>query len=92
VGKEVGEHLVEVGVEDEEAQRRLLSLLEHCQVGRIRADETIRIWGNRESGWTELLTAKWEEPGCFFSAVKDQHVREIRCIAMGDPYCEWEII
>ena len=101
VGKEVGEHLVEAGVEDDEALRRLLSLLEHCQAGRIRADETIRIWDNRESGWTELLTAKWEEPGCFFttgflngffSAVKNQHVREIKCIAMGDPYCEWEIV
>jgi predicted hydrocarbon binding protein len=28
----------------------------------------------------------------FFSAVKNQHVREIKCIAMGDPYCEWEIL
>jgi predicted hydrocarbon binding protein len=101
VGKEAGEYLLEAGVEDDEATRRLLSLLEHCQLGRIRADETIRIWDNRESGWTELLTAKWEEPGCFFttgflngffSAVKNQHVREIKCIAMGDPYCEWEII
>jgi len=27
-----------------------------------------------------------------FSAVKNQHVREIKCIAAGDPYCEWEII
>jgi predicted hydrocarbon binding protein len=101
VGKEAGENLLEAGVEDDEAIGRLLSLLEHCQVGGIRADETIRIWDNRESGWTELLTAKWEEPGCFFttgllngffSAVKNQHVREIRCIAMGDPHCEWEII
>jgi predicted hydrocarbon binding protein len=101
VGKEVGEHLLEAGVEDEEAARRLLSLLEHCQAGRIQADETIRIWDNRESGWTELLTTKWEEPGCFFttgflngffSAVKNQHVREIKCIAMGDPHCEWEIL
>ena len=101
VGKEVGEHLLEAGVKDNEAIGRLLSLLEHCQVGRIRADETIRIWDNRESGWTELLTARWEEPGCFFttgflngffSAVKNQHVRESKCIAMGDPYCEWEIV
>jgi len=101
VGKEVGEHLVEAGIEDDEALKRMLGLLEHCQAGRTRADETIRIWDNRESGWTELLTAKWEEPGCFFttgflngffSAVKNQHVREIKCIAMGDPYCEWEIV
>jgi predicted hydrocarbon binding protein/KaiC/GvpD/RAD55 family RecA-like ATPase len=101
VGKEVGEHLLEAGVEDNEAPRRLLRLLEHCQVGRIRADETIRIWDNRESVWTKWLATKWEEPGCFFmtgflngffSAVRNRHVRAIRCIAMGDPYCEWEIV
>jgi len=26
-----------------------------------------------------------------YSAVKNQHVREIKCIAAGDAYCEWEI-
>jgi predicted hydrocarbon binding protein/KaiC/GvpD/RAD55 family RecA-like ATPase len=101
VGKEVGERLLEAGVEDDGAVRRILGVLEHCRVGRIQADETIRIWDNRESVWTELLTTKWEAPGCFFttgflngffSAVKNQHVREIKCIAMGDPYCEWEIL
>jgi predicted hydrocarbon binding protein/KaiC/GvpD/RAD55 family RecA-like ATPase len=101
VGKEAGEHLLEAGVEDDDAVRRILAFLDHCQVGRIQSDETIRIWDNRESVWTELLTAKWEEPGCFFttgflngffSAVKSQRVRESKCIAMGDPYCEWEIM
>lgn len=23
-------------------------------------------------------------------ALKEQHVKETRCIAMGDPYCEWQ--
>jgi predicted hydrocarbon binding protein/KaiC/GvpD/RAD55 family RecA-like ATPase len=101
VGKEAGEHLLEAGVDDDGAVRRILAFLDHCQVGRIQADETIRIWDSRESVWAELLTAKWEEPGCFFttgflngffSAVRSQHVREIQCIAMGDPYCEWEIL
>jgi predicted hydrocarbon binding protein/KaiC/GvpD/RAD55 family RecA-like ATPase len=101
VGKEAGEHLLEAGVEDDDAVQRILAFLDHCQVGRIQADETIRIWDNRESVWTELLTTKWEEPGCFFttgflngflSAVKNQRVREIKCIAMGEPYCEWEIV
>lgn len=27
-----------------------------------------------------------------FSAVKNQHVREMKCIATGDPYCEWGLI
>jgi predicted hydrocarbon binding protein/KaiC/GvpD/RAD55 family RecA-like ATPase len=101
VGKEAGERLLEAGVEEDDALRRIVAFLDHCHVGRIQADETIRIWDNRESVWTELLTAKWEEPGCFFttgflngffSAVKNQRVREIKCIAMGDPYCEWEIV
>jgi predicted hydrocarbon binding protein len=101
VGKEAGERLLEAGVEDDDAVRRILAFLDRCQVGRIQADETIRIWDSRESVWTELLTTKWEEPGCFFttgflngffSAVKNQHVRETKCIAMGDPYCEWEIV
>jgi len=26
----------------------------------------------------------------FFSTVKNLHVKETKCIAMGDPYCEWE--
>jgi predicted hydrocarbon binding protein len=26
----------------------------------------------------------------FFSAVKNQHVKETKCIAAGDPCCEWE--
>jgi KaiC/GvpD/RAD55 family RecA-like ATPase len=25
-----------------------------------------------------------------FSAVKNQHVKEVKCIAIDDPYCEWE--
>jgi predicted hydrocarbon binding protein len=25
------------------------------------------------------------------SAVRNQHVREVKRIAAGDPYCEWEI-
>jgi predicted hydrocarbon binding protein len=61
---------------------------------------TIRIEENVESLRTRFFTAM-EEPSCFFttgflnglfSAVKDQHVREVKCIAAGDPYCEWEII
>jgi KaiC/GvpD/RAD55 family RecA-like ATPase/predicted hydrocarbon binding protein len=100
-GKEVGERLVQAGIAGDGAVKRFLGFLEHCRVGEITADETIRIWNSRESGWTEWLTTKWEEPACFFitgflngffAAVKDQHVREIKCIAMGDPYCEWEII
>jgi hypothetical protein len=26
------------------------------------------------------------------SAVKNQHVRAIKCVGLEDPYCEWEIV
>jgi predicted hydrocarbon binding protein/KaiC/GvpD/RAD55 family RecA-like ATPase len=98
-GKEVGEHLMEAGINEDEAVKRILSLLEHCNVGKVAVDETIRIRENCESIYTKLFANKIKEPSCFFttgffngffSAVKNQHVKEIKCIAMGDPYCEWE--
>jgi len=98
-GKEIGENLIDAGLSENEAVGRLFSLLEHCKVGKITVDETIRIEDSRESIYIKTLTKKWEEPSCyfatgflngFFSAVKNQHVKETKCIAMGDPYCEWE--
>ena len=63
-------------------------------------NETMRIRENCESFWSKLWsTPDSNEPSCFFttgflngffSAVKNQHVKETKCIAMGDPYCEWE--
>jgi len=98
-GKEIGESLLDVGLSENEAVGRLFSLLEHCKVGKITVDETIRMEDSRESIYIKTLTKKWEEPSCyfatgllngFFSIVKNQHVKETKCIAMGDPYCEWE--
>jgi predicted hydrocarbon binding protein/KaiC/GvpD/RAD55 family RecA-like ATPase len=100
-GKEVGERLVDAGLREDEAVNRLLHLLEHCKVGKVTAGETIRIEGNCESFRESLSVTKREEPSCyfttgflngFFSAVKNQHVKETKCIGMGDPYCEWEIM
>ncbi len=101
-GKEVGERLMDAGIGEDEAVKRILHLLEHCKVGKVTADETIRIRESFESLWTKFYEKefyKWEEPCCFFttgflngffSAVKNQHVKETKCIALGDPYCEWE--
>jgi predicted hydrocarbon binding protein/KaiC/GvpD/RAD55 family RecA-like ATPase len=98
-GREVGEHLMEAGMGRDEATKRFLGLVEYCKAGEITADETIKMKDSRESMYTNLLTKKWKEPSCyfltgffngFFSAVKNQHVKETKCIAMGDPYCEWE--
>jgi predicted hydrocarbon binding protein/KaiC/GvpD/RAD55 family RecA-like ATPase len=98
-GKEVGEHLLDKGMGEDEAVQQVLSLLEHCKVGKVAIAETIKMRENCESSQTKLFTTKVKEPSCFFTtgflngffyAVTNQHVKETRCIAMGDPYCEWE--
>jgi len=98
-GKEVGEHLMEAGVTGDKAVNHILNFLEYCKVGKITADETIRMKENWESVFYTFMLKKREEPTCYFTtgflngflyAVKNQHVKETKCIAMGDPYCEWE--
>jgi predicted hydrocarbon binding protein/KaiC/GvpD/RAD55 family RecA-like ATPase len=99
-GRKVGERLLEAGLSEDEAVKRVLTFLESCKVGKVTLDETIRIKENCENFSTSLFTFT-EEPCCFFttgflnglfSAVKNKHVREIKCVAAGDPYCEWEIV
>jgi len=98
-GKEVGEHLMEAGIREDEAVKRVLNFLEYCKVGKVTVDETIRMKESCESYLYRFMTKKREEPTCyfttgflngFFSAVKNLHVKEAKCIGMGDPYCEWE--
>jgi predicted hydrocarbon binding protein len=98
-GKKVGERLIDVGVGEDEAVKRILGFLEHCKVGKVKANGTIKMKDNCESIWTKFYTTRWEEPSCFFttgflngffSVTKNVHVKETKCIAMGDPYCEWE--
>jgi predicted hydrocarbon binding protein/archaellum biogenesis ATPase FlaH len=98
-GKEVGERLLDGGISEDEAVKRILNFLEHCKVGKVTAGETIRIEENCESIRESLFVSKQNEPTCyfttgflngFFSAVKNQHVKETKCIAIGNPYCEWE--
>jgi len=100
-GKEVGERLKDAGLTEDEAMKSVLHLLEYCKVGKTTVGETIKIRENCESVSSKYVTTKWEEPCCFFttgflnglfSAVKNQHVREIKCVGLEDPYCEWEII
>jgi len=98
-GKEVGKNLMDAGIREDEAVNRVLNFLEYCKVGKVTADETVRMKDNCESVFYRFMTKKREEPCCyfttgflngFFSAVKNQHLKETKCIAMGDPYCEWE--
>jgi predicted hydrocarbon binding protein/KaiC/GvpD/RAD55 family RecA-like ATPase len=94
-GKEVGEHLIDAGLKEDEIIKRVIDFMNYSKVGKITLGETIRMRENCESFGLET-----GEPSCFFttgflnglfSALKNQHVREIKCIAAGDPYCEWEI-
>ena len=99
-GKEVGERLMKAGIKEDEAIKKVINFMNYCKVGKVTVGETIRIKENCESLRTKMFTTI-KEPSCYFttgflnglfSAVKNQHVREIKCIAAGDPYCEWEII
>jgi len=98
-GKQVGERLLEAGLSEDEAVKRVLDFLNRYKVGKVTVDETIIMVENCESSQTKIFTTKEKVPSCyfttgflngFFSAVKNQHVKETKCIAMGDPYCEWE--
>jgi len=93
-GKMLGERLLESGLGEQDAVKCVVNLMEHCKVGRITLRETIKMQEN-----CERFRIETEQPSCyfttgffngFFSAVKNQHVKETKCIAVGDRYCEWE--
>jgi predicted hydrocarbon binding protein/KaiC/GvpD/RAD55 family RecA-like ATPase len=95
-GKEVSERLMNAGLGQDEVIKRVIDFMDYCKVGKVTLGETIKIRQNCEAFGLET-----GEPTCFFttaflnglfSAVKNQHVREIKCIATGDPFCEWEIM
>jgi predicted hydrocarbon binding protein/KaiC/GvpD/RAD55 family RecA-like ATPase len=98
-GKKVGERLMEAGLSEDEAVKRVVDFMNYCKVGRVTAHETMRIRENCESS-IGLFTTMGEASCSFttgflnglFSAVKNLHVKEVKCIAAGDPYCEWEIV
>jgi predicted hydrocarbon binding protein len=94
VGKMLGERLIQSGLREEEAVKRVVDLMEYCKVWKVTVGDTIRMREN-----CERFGVKTEQPSCyfttgflngFFSAVKNQHVKEKKCIAMGEIYCEWE--
>ena len=99
-GKKVGERFLEAGLNQVESVKRVIDFLEYCKVGVVSMDETIIIRENCEN-FTSWLSTDISEPSCFFTtgflnglflAIKGKRVREVRCAAAGDSYCEWEII
>jgi predicted hydrocarbon binding protein/KaiC/GvpD/RAD55 family RecA-like ATPase len=98
--RKIGERLLEAGLSGDEAIRRVIDFMDYCKVGRITLGETVRIRENCEALRTTIMKHK-KQPSCFFttgflnglfSAIKNKHVREIKCVAADDPYCEWEIV
>jgi predicted hydrocarbon binding protein len=99
-GKIIGERLIRAGLKEDEAIKRVINFMNYCKVGKVTIGETIRIRENCEPIRTKLFT-HIKEPSCYFttgflnglfSAVKNKHVREVKCVVGGDSYCEWEII
>lgn len=99
-GKMIGTRLLAAGLSEDDAVSRLFGFLDHCKVGRIDRGKTIRMRESCESLRTTIFRHR-QEPSCFFTtgflngffwAVKNRHVREVRCLAAGDPYCEWEMM
>ena len=95
-GKMLGERLTDSGLKEQEAVKCIIRLIDHCKVGKITMDETLKISEN-----CERFGHKTKEPSCYFTtgflngffyAVKNQHAKETKCIATGDPYCEWEFV
>lgn len=100
-GKQVGERLLEAGLSEDEAIKRVIDFMNYCKVGKVTLGETIRIVENCEGSQAKWSMTKEKTPSCsfttgflngLFSAIRNQHVREVKCIAAGDPYCEWEIV
>jgi predicted hydrocarbon binding protein/KaiC/GvpD/RAD55 family RecA-like ATPase len=97
----IGERLLKAGLNEDETLKRVIDFMNYCKVGKVTLGDTVRIRENCESFRTTILRRHGKQPSCYFttgflnglySAVKNQHVRETKCIAAGDPYCEWEII
>jgi predicted hydrocarbon binding protein/KaiC/GvpD/RAD55 family RecA-like ATPase len=96
-GSEVGKRLMKAGIKEDEAIKLVIEFMNYCKVGKATVGDTIRIRENCES----IHFMRIGQPSCFFttgflnglfSAVKNKHVREMKCIGAGDPFCEWEII
>jgi len=100
-GKELGERLIKAGINGDEAIKRVIDFMNYCKMGKVTLGETIRIRENCETINTAALSSTIMEPSCcfttgflngLFSAVKNRRVREVKCVAAGDPYCEWEFV
>ena len=93
-GRKLAELLLDNGVKEAQTTKHLIDLFQYTNAGRLAVDETVRIEENCESyglkAGHSLCFFTTSFLNGFFSTVKNQHLKEIRCVADGSPYCEWE--
>jgi predicted hydrocarbon binding protein len=99
-GRALAQWLVQKGKTSEEALEACLHLIDHCKAGVPKQGHTVRIYENVESLRTRYMT-QIREPSCYFTTgflsgiyaeLFDHRVREVKCFAAENEYCEWEIV
>ena len=95
-GKIIGEKLINSGQTKKEALNQLVKLIEYCKVGKMSINDTVKVYEN-----CERFGSKTKGPSChfttgflngFFSTIENRHLIESKCLAAGDPHCEWEFV
>ena len=100
-GKELAERLLNAGLLAEEAIEKVLKSLEDLKAGVVSTSgNKITIEENIEPMRTWYMT-HLKELSCHFTtgflnglfkAAHNLRIKEIKCLAAGDPVCEWEIL
>lgn len=99
-GKELAERLLAQGLQPDEVISQVLDSLEDLKAGIVTTSgNTITIEENIEPMRTWYMT-RLRELSCHFTtgflnglykATHDLRITEIKCLAAGDPFCQWEI-
>jgi predicted hydrocarbon binding protein/KaiC/GvpD/RAD55 family RecA-like ATPase len=93
-GRKIATLLLDNGVKEADTTKRLIDLFQLTKAGELSVGETVRIEENCESfGLNVGQSLCFFTTGFlngFFSVTKNQHLKETKCVAAGDPYCEWE--
>lgn len=100
-GKGISERLLAEGLKPDEVIQRILQSMETFKAGIVTAaGGKIKIEENIEPLRTKYMT-HLREPSCYFTTgflngiyggTHGLRVKETRCLAAGDPHCEWEIV
>ncbi|MHA2037873.1 MAG: ATPase domain-containing protein [Promethearchaeota archaeon] len=93
-GRKIAKLLLDNGLKEAETTKGLIDLFQFTKAGELAVGETVRIEENCESYGLKLgqslcfFTTGFLNG--FFTVTRNQHLKEVRCVADGSPYCEWE--